>query len=458
MTKEIKQIIEAGESEIVEFKETTGQLSSAVETLCAFGNHKGGTLIFGVSDKGKIIGQTVTDSSLRDVSDAILRSISPTIYPSITKEEIDGKSLIVVTVPEVTTKPHTANGRPYKKVGSTTRPMAQQEYERLLIERNRHVLYWDKEANDFPISEINGELLRHFIRTAQNVRRLDISDRLPVKEILMGLDMMNGKKLTNAAIALFGKNARRRFMQLEVKVARFKGINKDEFVDNRILKGNLFELYDKVDNFLADHIRIAGKVPKGFSRRIDTPEYPLEALREAVLNAFIHRDYYNQGGSAEVAIYDDRIEIWNNGHLPADFTVKTLYRPHRSVLRNPLLAQAFFFYGAIEKWGRGTLKMLELCKAAGLPMPEFNENSGGLEVRFISGKKNQNTQPIAKLNPKQQKIVEYIKKKGEARTNELADFLGVSRTAVQNNLKHMRELIKWTGKTSNDPHGKYVLK
>jgi ATP-dependent DNA helicase RecG len=106
------------------------------------------------------------------------------------------------------------------------------------------------------------------------------------------------------------------------------------------------------------HLRIAGKVPKDFGLRTDTPEYPLDALREATVNAIIHRDYFDPSGFIEIAINDDRIEIWNNGMLPTGISFPDLLKPHRSVLRNPLIAEAFFLNSAIESRGRGTLTRL----------------------------------------------------------------------------------------------------
>jgi ATP-dependent DNA helicase RecG len=124
MRTDIKEILKMGESETVEFKQSTGQLSRAVETLCAFANHKGGVVLFGISDKGKIAGQPFGDSTVRAISDTIAQSILPSIYPSVVKEEADGKPLIIVSLPEGTSKPYTANGRPYKRLGTTTRQMS----------------------------------------------------------------------------------------------------------------------------------------------------------------------------------------------------------------------------------------------------------------------------------------------------------------------------------------------
>lgn len=342
MLPDIKLLLASGESATVEFKQSTAELREAMETLAGFANHKGGTVLFGVTNKGKIVGQQVSESTLRGIANSISQSVTPAIYPSVTEEVIDGKSIVVVTLPECVGKPYLAYGRAFKRVGSATLKMAQSEYERLLLERKRDQLSWDREiAPTATLSEIDGAAVRRFVRIANTSRNLDLSDRLPVPEILRGLDMMEGKQLRNAAIALFGKRPQSRFVQLVVRAARFKGTDKDEFIDNQLYSGNLLDAYSKIQTFFSSHIRISAKPAKGFKRRIDTPEYPLDALREASLNAIIHRDYYVPGGATEVAIYDDRIEIWNNGLLADGLTPKALYKPHRSIQRNPLLARHF---------------------------------------------------------------------------------------------------------------------
>ncbi len=449
---DLQTLIAQGEGETLEFKKSTGQLSRAIETLTAFANTKGGTVIFGVDEDGIVVGQRVADSTIRDISNRIIDAISPRLYPSVLADEIDGKQVILVSIPEGASKPYVTRDHPYKRVGSTNQAMVRDEYERFLLERNRHRLLWDMEVNGHAsISDLDEELVRRFVRIAQEARNLGISEHLPLDEILSGLDMLKDGSLTNGALALFGKRPQSRFIQLHVRAARFKGNSKDEFIDNQRFEGNLFDLYDRIQRFISSHLRIAGKVPNDFGLRTDTPEYPLDALREATVNAIIHRDYYDPSGFTEIAIYDDRIEIWNNGMLPAGISFSDLLKPHRSVLRNPLIAKAFFLNGAIESWGRGTLKILELCQNAGLPEPEYAENSGGVEVRFSKPDSAQST--VSRLNETQIKILAYLDKHTKVRINELALELHVHRSTIQRNLKDLDHLIEWVGKSRNDPHG-----
>jgi ATP-dependent DNA helicase RecG len=128
---------------------------------------------------------------------------------------------------------------------------------------------------------------------------------------------------------------------------------------------------------------VAGRIQPGLFERADEPLFPLIALREALVNAICHRDYSQAGGAVSLAIYDDRLEIWSAGTLPFGLQVMDLKRDHQSRPRNPLIAEVFYKRGLVERWGRGTQKIVELCVAAGQPEPEFVEQAGAVGVRFF---------------------------------------------------------------------------
>lgn len=165
-------------------------------------------------------------------------------------------------------------------------------------------------------------------------------------------------------------------------MARFRGTDKSEFDDNRQKYGNAFDIFKWAQQFYIDHLPVAGRIPPGSFEREDEPLYPTEALREALANAICHRNYSIGGGCVSIAIYDDRLEISSDGILPFGLTPEELFRPHRSLPWNPLIARAFYMRGIIETWGRGTIKMRELTLAAGLPEPEIISGTGSVSVIF----------------------------------------------------------------------------
>jgi ATP-dependent DNA helicase RecG len=181
---------------------------------------------------------------------------------------------------------------------------------------------------------------------------------------------------------LFGRKFMPFYPQCTVRMARFKGTDKSEFLDHRQLHGHAFQILDEAMHFILRNIPISGHFEPGKLERQDVPLYPPLALREALVNALCHRDYTIAGGAIYVAIFDDRLEIASSGLLPPGITVADLKKEHRSLLRNPFIAGVFYRRGLIEQWGRGTQKIVNWCVAAGQPEPEFEEQVGDVVVRF----------------------------------------------------------------------------
>lgn len=188
---------------------------------------------------------------------------------------------------------------------------------------------------------------------------------------------------TRAAIVAYAIDPFPDYPQCSLRLARFKGVSKAEFLDQRQITGHAFKLLTEANLFLQRHLPVAGRFESGVMTRIDQPLFPPLALREALVNAFVHRDYSIVGGAVSVAVFDDRLEVVSTGTLPFGLTVDDLTRDHDSKPRNPLLAELLYRRGLIEKWGRGTQKIIDLCVAAGHPTPEFEERAGSVLVRFV---------------------------------------------------------------------------
>lgn len=168
---------------------------------------------------------------------------------------------------------------------------------------------------------------------------------------------------------------------------------------------------DEVMKFVTRHISVRYEF-EGKPRRKEVWEYPLEALREAIINAIVHRDY-TAPSNVQVEIYDDRIEIWNPGRLLPGITIDDLYKKeHKSVVRNKLIAQVFYDIGYIEKYGSGTIKIVDLCRRHGLPSPEFKEVFGGFSVIFRKDIYTEEYLRNLGLNERQIKAVMYVKERG----------------------------------------------
>ena len=182
---------------------------------------------------------------------------------------------------------------------------------------------------------------------------------------------------------LFGKASSKEYPQCSIKMARFKGKTElDDFIDNQIIYGNAFQLMKAANDFLMRHLPVASFFDENKFERIDKPLLPVLAVREAISNAICHRDYSTHNASMTLAIFDDRMEIWNNGTLPSFLTLDDLKKRHKSYPRNKNIARVFYLRRYVETWGTGTTKMIKLCKEHGIPEPVFDEYSGGFSVVF----------------------------------------------------------------------------
>lgn len=374
-----------GDSETQEFKQTTGQRSAAAISVCAMLNTKGGRIIFGVDPKGRVVGQTVTDKTVEDVSHE-LRQIDPPAFPSIERISAGANNeAIVVTVEKGARRPYSLRGKAYRRVGASNQEMDRDEYNRLLLEQLHGVSRWENQTADgWTVKDLDEtEIVRTLEEAIRRGRTEDPGTRDP-QDILRGLKLAKDGALFRAAVVLFGREERLSldFPQCQLRLARFRGTDKTEFLDNRKFNGNVFDLLLRADRFIRDNIPVAGRVVPNLFEREDDPLYPPLALREALANAFCHRDYSIGGGSVGVAIFDDRLEISSSGELHFGLKAADLYQPHESLPWNPMIADVLFRRGIIETWGRGTLKMAELAERAGLPRPEIESIPGAVVVRF----------------------------------------------------------------------------
>lgn len=198
----------------------------------------------------------------------------------------------------------------------------------------------------------------------------------------------------------------------------------------------------EADLFLRRHLPVRGRFESGRLERIDEPLFPPLALREALVNALCHRDYSIYGGATYVAIYDDRVEIISAGTLPFGQTVADLRREHVSRPRNPYLAEVFYRRGLIERWGSGTLKIIDMCRQAGHPEPEFEERAGDVVVRFLPSGYSPPTQVSHNLTERQRRILLILSDGVPRQSLQIREQLdpGLPSTTLRDELNHLRRL------------------
>ena len=390
MLDEIKALAASGESDILEFKATTGQRDDAARTVCAFLNQRGGQVLFGVTPDGHVNGQQVGKDTLEDLS-ASFQHIDPPAYPEIGRVRVNGgHEAIVVSARKGALRPYRYKNKAYQRVGSTTLAMSTEEYNRILVERLHSEQRWENQpATGWAVGDLDVAEIHRTVADAVHGNRLDGFLGTEPTDALRGLGLIHDDILLRAATVLFG-NAERiksEMPQCLLRVARFRGLDKTEFLDNRQFIGNAFTLLAHAERFVREMLPIAGRFEQDRFRRIDEPLYPVLAVREALANAFCHRDYSIGGGSVGIAIYDDRLEVTSSGSLHFGLTPDKLFSNHESLPWNPLIARAFFRRGIIEQWGMGISNMVKLTSASDLPRPEIEDDGACVTVRFRHGQR-----------------------------------------------------------------------
>ena len=354
-------------------------------TVCAFLNQGGGQVLFGVTADGAIAGQQVRERTIEELS-AELRRIDPPAFPTVERVAVDGgREVIVVSTGQGASRPYSYRGTAYRRVGNTTLAMSADEYNRMLFERMHSEQRWENQtAAGWSVDDLDVAEIRRTVAEAVRRGRLEEPVSGEPSDMLRGLGLLRDDVLLRAAAVLFGSTERLEFEmpQCLLRVARFRGLDRMEFLDNRQFNGNAFTLLANAERFLRETLPIAGRFEQDRIERIDEPLYPPLATREALANALCHRDYSIGGGSVGIAIYDDRLEVTSSGSLHFGLTPEKLFGPHESRPWNPLIARTFYRRGIIEEWGSGTLKMAELTSSAGLPVPEIEDDGGAVTVRF----------------------------------------------------------------------------
>ena len=261
--EQIAALATSGESETLEFKETTGTRREATMTVCAFLNQGGGQVLFGVTRAGIVVGQQVSERTIEELS-AEFRQIDPPAFPTIERVSVDGdRDVIVVSTSQGASRPYTYRGSAYRRVGNTTLAMSADEYNRMLFERMHSEQRWENQpAAGWSVDDLDLAEIRRTVSEAVRRGRLEEPFSRDPADMLRGLGLLRDGVLLRAAAVLFGSTERLEFEmpQCLLRVARFRGTDRMEFLDNRQFNGNAFTLLASAERFLRDTLPIAGRL------------------------------------------------------------------------------------------------------------------------------------------------------------------------------------------------------
>lgn len=228
--------------------------------------------------------------------------------------------------------------------------------------------------------------------------------------MLTKFNLIKEGKLRKAAVILFGNNVADEYIQCTIRMARFKGVRKGEFIDKKQVTANAFTILREAENFIARNTAVSAKIIDGQMQRVEKSEYPYKAIREALINSLCHRDYSSPGGSITLVIYDDRLELINTGLLPEGITLEQLKEDHSSHPRNPYITNVFNKRGFIEAMGMGTQTIIDTCLKGEMKTPEFFEQGGTFVVRLWSRGYKSRIED-SELPKRQQQILDLLREK-----------------------------------------------
>ena len=420
------------ETETCELKKSTSELKEAVISIVAMLNkHQRGEVLFGVKNNGTVVGQQLSDKTIRDVSKTIADHIDPKVYPVVEQVSIDAKQCIRVQV-EGGEHPYYAYGRAYIRVGDEDRQLSIKELENMILTKNRNRLRWDTEiCEKATFDDIGAGKLKSFLKLCGLTY-----DTIP--NSLEKLNLVKGGKLLNAAVLCFARKPEKIFPNARLRCAVFGTLDTTVTLDMKDFYGDVFTLISKAEEYVLEHINIGMRL-EGLLR-VDVPEIDREAFREAIINAFCHRDY-REYDSVNIAIFKDRIEIRSPGLLYGGLTIDSIRKKMVSARRNELLAELFQRSHRIEKWGRGIKMILERE-----PATEFEEIG---TVQFIVTFKRktgelttggfQVTGTQKSSQKSSQKILDMIVSNPHITIREMADVLKITDRAIKKNIESLKK-------------------
>ena len=427
--------LQAGESQTLEFK--TSFDKATIESLVAFANTKGGSVLVGVKDNGDVQGITLGKETLNEWLGQIKSATSPALIPDLETEVVNGKTVVIICMPEFPVKPVNTRGRYFKRVASSNHQLGLSEISDMYMQSLQ--LSWDAYvAPNTPIEALALPKIKRFINQVNTSGRFALDDEAPMAALEKLKYTVNGQP-TWAALLLFAKDPQRH----HVHIGRFK--TPSMIIDDRQFTDTLFEVVEQSMQFIVSHISVAFEFDGSIQRK-ERFAYPLPALREALLNAVVHRSYTNPN-DIQIKIFDDSIAIYSPGAFYGDISVADLQTDsYKSSLRNKLVAEAFYLTNNIEKYGSGFIRIRKALRDYPEISFEVKEIGAGIELIFRQCPISDETTLTPTLEKSSVessvessvKIIHLIAQQPDVTAKELAQKLSITLRAVEKQLAKLK--------------------
>jgi ATP-dependent DNA helicase len=429
------------ESHNIEYK--SSWRDEYLKWICGFANAQGGKLYIGKDDKGKIIGVSDAKRLMEDIPNKITNVLGIVVDVNLL-ETPEGDCIEINVSPQ--SNPVNYKGEYHYRSGSTKQELKGAALDKFLL--GKQGKHWDSILYpNVSVTELKSDTFNFFRKRGIKARRLDDDALSDSNELLLNnLKLTENGQLKRAALLLFHPDPEKYVTNAYVKIGYFSDDDSDLLFQDEV-HGNLFEQVEKTMDLLFTKYIKAIISYEGIYR-VETYEYPQEAVREAIHNAIAHKDY-SGATPIQISVYKNKIMIWNYGQLPENWTIDTLQEKHSSVPYNPDISNAFFRIGYIEAWGRGIRKMNEQCAKAGLPNPLYYYASSGFWVVFHKDIYNETDLREKGLNERQIKAILFFKSKKTITTAEYAQKYSISERTARRDLSELvdKNLLKNEGDT-----------
>lgn len=436
--------IARGEGAHTEFKRSIADPATLAEVVCAFLNSQGGTIFCGVDDRGVVVG--LPDDMARAPNPEALHQdlverLTPTALFTVSLDELEGKPVVTIEVPEGKDGPYVCEGRVFVRRGGETRVADALTLREMVQGRATGTERWERRPSmAMDSADLDHDEVRALVAETARSGRHRFGQPEEDDAVLAELGLLGGRGYTQGADVLFARNPALRHPQARVRLIRFAaGKTSNRYLDDQQLSGPMVRVLNQV----FDWVRGQLPVEQRFDANPDAPlvrqtrlAYPEAALREGLVNAFAHRDYAGFSGGLTVSVFPDRIEIWNSGRLPEGLKPADLRRNHPSLPANPDLAQVFYLRGLMERIGRGTQKIMQACLDYGLRMPNWDDRDTGVTLTLWGPTAAADAE--ASLNERQTALVAALKEQERIR---LAEYIARFASTVSDR-QARRDLVR----------------
>ncbi len=441
-TEQIKKILEKPETHDLELKESVHSEQEISKTICAFANTEGGLIFIGVNQKGAIVGVKDDADELQQRISACGQSVSPAPLMDVEAHSIEGKMVVVARVHKADSGSfHTFGGVIHVRIGSTTRRLEGHTMVEFL--KNRQILCFDELGSKTTLVEIDEKKIGYYLSVCE---KKDYLATHAIRDLLVSLNLTSEIgdeiKIKNAAVLAFSKKPQFWFPQSEFKAVRFRGTQPVDIVDHQVLDGSPAEFIEKAYAFALKNISKQMRITPETPQREDIYEYPPKVIREAVINAVAHRDYFNIN-SIQMNVFDDRIEITNPGSVPQGLT-KELFGTI-SVQRNPLTYKILRDMKYIEGFGMGVSRMINGMRKAGLSDPEFFWTESFFRITLRNAmSKALPIEGVENLNERQRRAIEYLQHNKTLKSKMYAKmYATMNKVSIAMALLDIKELLEF---------------